>query len=437
MLEIKSNNPNYLAKVVRLKNLRKHSNADRLQCVAVDFNNVITGLDAQDGNLYIYFPLECEINKDYLSYTDSFRDKTLNKNQEKAGFFEMKKNGWGGRVKAVKLRGEKSEGYIVPVHTFDQWLEKDFDWEEWEGKEFDTINDVEICRKFVVRKIGGGLGNRQAKKPKVSKIIEGQFKFHVDTAQLKKNIHRIDPYDTIRISYKYHGTSVVLARVICKKPLKWYEKAAKKIGLNVVDFRYDLVVSSRKVVKNDNMDDAKKHDHFYDTDVWNQIGQFYGDCIEEGISIYGEIVGYTPTGAGIQGLYDYGMKENSCDFFVYRITQTNAAGISYEFTHEQTREYCQKYGLRYVQVFFHGKAKDVYPELDTAEHWNEDFLQKLCEEYLEKDCHICKNKVPAEGIVVLREKLYEYDAFKLKSFRFLEKERDELDKEIVNIEDNQ
>ena len=65
-------NPNYLAKVVKLNNIRKHENADRLQCVAIDGNNVITGLDAKDGALYVYFPLESAINKEFLSWGNSF-----------------------------------------------------------------------------------------------------------------------------------------------------------------------------------------------------------------------------------------------------------------------------------------------------------------------------------------------------------------------------
>ena len=121
MLEISKNaNPNYLCKVVQLKNLQKHSNADRLQVVSVDFNNVITGLDAKEGDIYIYFPIESKISKDFLSYTNSFRNKTMNANPEGVGFFEE-----NCRVKAVKLRGEKSMGYIVPARIVEQWSNLD------------------------------------------------------------------------------------------------------------------------------------------------------------------------------------------------------------------------------------------------------------------------------------------------------------------------
>src|SRR5690606_16693061 len=113
----KEANPNYLAKIVRLKGLKKHPNADRLQVASIDFQNVITGLEAKDGDIYIFFPLECKINKDFLSFTNSFRDKTLNQDKEKAGFFEE-----NGRVRATKLRGEKSMGYLVPIEQMEFFL---------------------------------------------------------------------------------------------------------------------------------------------------------------------------------------------------------------------------------------------------------------------------------------------------------------------------
>ena len=71
-------NPNYLAKFVEISNIRKHPNADRLQVTTIDGNDVITGTDIKVGDNVVYFPLECAINKDFLSATNSFEDKELN-----------------------------------------------------------------------------------------------------------------------------------------------------------------------------------------------------------------------------------------------------------------------------------------------------------------------------------------------------------------------
>lgn len=54
-------NINYLASIIKLSNVRKLPNSDRLQCVTVQGNNVITGLTAKDDDLYCFFPLESSI----------------------------------------------------------------------------------------------------------------------------------------------------------------------------------------------------------------------------------------------------------------------------------------------------------------------------------------------------------------------------------------
>ena len=110
-------NKNYLAKVVKLSGVRKHTNADKLQCVTIDGCNVVTGMDAKDGALYIYFPVESALNKEYLSWSNSFENKEMNADQEKKGFFNRH-----GRVRAIRLRQERSEGYIVPVEDLSAWL---------------------------------------------------------------------------------------------------------------------------------------------------------------------------------------------------------------------------------------------------------------------------------------------------------------------------
>lgn len=175
MLEISKNaNPNYLCKVVQLKGLQKHSNADRLQVVSIDFNNVITGLDAKEGDVYVYFPLECSINLDFLVSTGSLRPKAaLDGEPEQKGFFER-----NGRVKAMRLRGEKSMGYIVPVQSVLDWSGIwDINPECWLDQEFDTINGKLLVEKYTVP-VKGGANTKQGKKPKLSRLVEE----HANTA---------------------------------------------------------------------------------------------------------------------------------------------------------------------------------------------------------------------------------------------------------------
>jgi hypothetical protein len=263
MLKISENaNKNYLAKVVKLSNVRKHSNADKLQCVTIDGCNVVTGMDAKDGELYVYFPVESALNKDYLSWSNSFEKKEMNADKEQKGFFNLH-----GRVRAIRLRGERSEGYIVPVKNLSDWLSEKVGKkvvidENYIDVEFDYFADVQICEKYVnlnaLRQQNLAAKKADKKVAKQSKIVEGQFRFHVDTEHLAKHTQNISPNDVISLTKKLHGSSFVVSKLLCKKPLKWYEKLLKKLGVNVVDTHYDLLYSSRKVIKNSYNDNSNK-----------------------------------------------------------------------------------------------------------------------------------------------------------------------------------
>lgn len=425
-----NHNPNYLAKVVKLKGLRKHENADRLQVVTIDFQNVITNMEAKDGDIYVYFPIESAINKAFLAFTNEFRDKTLNNNTEEVGFFEQR-----GRVRAVKLRGEKSMGYLAPVSSLEKFTGKKI--ADHIGEEFDTIGDTLICQKYFVpgRR---SQSVREGKKPRISRLVEGQVRLHVDTENLRRNSFMIKPTDTITVSYKVHGTSWWVSNILVNKKLGFFGKLFKKYAPKVrayfgfADTEYDYIYGSRKVVKNQ-YETQNKQD-YYDTDIWGDIKQEIKDVVPKGYTIYGEAVGYTSTGQAIQAKYDYGCRQGEKKLLVYRITVTNPDGVVMDLSTPQIEEFCIKYNLGFIHVFYHGLAKNIYPDIDIENHWNEEFVKRLEKDYNDKDCFICVNKVPEEGIVVRKEKFFEFEAYKLKSFRFLEHESKMLDEESVDIE---
>ncbi|MDC7248568.1 MAG: hypothetical protein PQJ49_01455 [Sphaerochaetaceae bacterium] len=432
MLKIsESGNENYLAQVVKLQGVRMHEDAHSLQCVNINFQNVITGMTAKDGDIYVYFPVGCAINKEYLAASNSFRTKELNADSEQQGYFDD-----NGRVKPTKLRGEKSCGYIVPAADINEFFGCEIS-EVDAGTTFDTIGSTQVCEKYIVKtKTKGMSGGKQGKEPKVSRIIDGQVHLHVSTSNLRQNAHKIKPNSLISVTYKTHGTSWWTSNVKVKKPLTWKERLLKKLGFNIVDEEYDLVYGSRKVVKNKSLDDPKQKDHYYGYDLWEDIKNEVGHTIPKGFTLYGECLGYDKNGGAIQGEFDYGCVGNEHKLEVYRITQTNPDGLVTELDLPQRMEFCEKAGLNPPHLFYYGKAKDMFPELDLDDHWNENFVLKLQDTYNEKDCFMCANKVPEEGIVVrIEDNLFDCEAYKLKSFRFLGIESDEQDKGISNIED--
>lgn len=429
---------NYLAAIFRIEHIRKHNNADRLQIVTVFANNIVTGLTAKEGDLYVYFPLECAISQEFLSYTNSFRDKTLNRDTTKAGFFEN-----NNRVRAAKLRNERSEGYIVPVSELENFARDVLGQtividEQYVGHDFDLFLEHQICKKYIPRgyRTPGEPGSKKARgniKKYESKLVENQFKFHPDTAHLKREIKNINPDDYIAISEKLHGTSVVLSNVLCKKKLSLRDKIVKWFGVSVKDVGYDKLYSSRTVIKNVRLDQPTDV-HFYDSDVWGIVADKYYPVLQKGYTFYGEIVGYTPSGAMIQKGYDYGCNPGELEFYVYRMTFTNEDGTVFELSPLQVKDYCDRYGVKTPDLHYFGKAKDMFPELSVEQHWHDNFLQKLMETYLEGKCYMSKSDVYREGIILRRDVPNRWDVYKLKSFNFIMGETAERDSGQVDME---
>jgi tRNA-binding EMAP/Myf-like protein len=434
-----NHNINYLATVTQITHLRPHPNADRLKVCTIYGNNVITGTTANEGDLVVYFPIECTISKEFLSYTNSFEDVSLNADPKKKGFFNKH-----GRVRAINLRGSKSEGYIIPVKELEiftkQVLGKTIVIDgTYEGTDFDTICDHLLVKKYVPanqRTPNESIGKKSKGNVKkyASKLVDNQFQFHQDTVQLKRNIHRINPDDYISITNKLHGSNFIVSNVLVKRKLSWRDRIAKMLGVHVQETEYGNLYASRTVIKNKNFETPNSTGHYYDADIWKIASDRLFPLLREGITVTGELVGHTPSGKFIQPQYDYGTNVGEMELYVFKITYTSPSGEIYTFSHRETVEWCNKYGVKTPETFYYGKAKDLFPELDTTQHWHDNFLQKLEETYLEKKCHLCVNDVWAEGIIVRPDVPFDWLAFKLKSWNFLGYESAQLDAGVGDFE---
>jgi hypothetical protein len=446
-------NPNYLCKVIVVKNLRKHTNADKLLVFTVDGNDIITSNQTQEGQVSIYFPLECQINHEYLAGGNDYRKSLgFNADPESAGgFFED-----NGRVKAVKLRGQKSEGYVVPISSLSVITDKWEDLNNHIGEEFDTIDTVLLVKKYIPRgtktqgeQKEGKPGDKRRKFE--SRLVDNQFRLHYDTAQLGKNLHRLQPDDLISITWKLHGTSFVSSKILCKRKPTWSERFGAWItrvfgGGETTFGEYANVYSSRKVIKNEDIN--KDPQHYYGYDLWSDINDQFKDQLHDGETVYGECVGFTKDGGFIQKGFDYGCDAKESKIYVYRITMTSYSGKVIDLPFNMVQERCEQLGVPAVPLIFFGRARDAYNvvpisvdgELDeelTLDTWRTCFFEYLKANYVkDQDSQFCKMKAPEEGIVIRREGL-KAEALKLKAFRFLEGESKLLDKGEVSIEDEQ
>ncbi len=436
-LTVKENSTNYACSVVEIKELFPIEGADAIVRVVVNGNNVVVPKTTEVGSKMLYFVSGTKLSEEYCKANNLYERAEENLDPTKKGFISFKQK----RVKAIKLRGVISDGMLMPLNSldvFDLGLKNNL----FVGNEFTDIDGVSICEKYVIPVRNSGNGNPKQKQPsKVSRLVDNQFYLHVDTSNLRKNMHQINPDDIIGIHYKKHGTSVVVGNVLVKRVLKWYEKVAKFFGAQILETAYDIVYSSRKVIKNGYLN--TNPNSFYSTDIWGDIAKEIGDKIPKNYTVYGEILGFTSDGGWIQKDFDYGCNVGEHKFYIYRMTVVNSDGNVLELTDKQIEEFCEKNGFLYKDTFiYYGAAKGwlslQYPNGREQEgNWEDLFLSKLEEKFNEKDCYMCTNKVPEEGIIVRKESSEHYEAYKLKSKRFLLKESEEQEKEVLNLEDNQ
>lgn len=446
-IKSKNANINYLAKIIEIKNFTPHPDPEttKLKLAHVDGFNIVVGIDSEPGT-YVYFPTSCEINPQLLAYGNLYRhtDKN-NKPEAKAGFFED-----NGRVKAIKLRGVVSEGFLMEWTLFHNFIVENTNKEIEPNinTEFDSIEDNDksfwICKKYIVQqRISSPKESRYQKKIKrFNRVVDTQFRFHYDTNIYRKVPTFIKPTDLISITSKIHGTSGISAYVLCKKPKPWY-----KFWDHTESLMYDYLYSSRSVIKN--ADYNPKHSGgFYGVDVWKYADDYIRPFLQKGMTLYYEIVGFLPNGGYIQKNYDYGCippksennykPEINFKIRIYRITLTNIDGQVHEFSAREVQQWCKTNGLIPVEEFYYGYARDLYKDLNEQEHWQENFIDRLANDknfYMELNSPDCTNKVPHEGIVIKKEDMIPA-AVKLKAFAFLNKEQQQLDAGEDNIEDN-
>lgn len=302
---------------------------------------------------------------------------------------------------------------------------------------FHSINWVNICKKYrspqaIAR--AKQLARQGIKQPKYDRVIPTQFRLHVSTPQFARFIDDFKDGDKIVITEKLHWTSAVFSNVLTKRNLSFWEKLARKFGLSIKDTEYFPLYSSRTVIKNQDIN-PNQDGGFYWEDIWGIYAKALEWKIEKGITLYGEIVGYTQMGGFIQKGYHYGCKPWESKFYCYRITYTTPEGNVIEFTDSQIRQYCK---LREI---------NVVPKI-TSQTWVNfederfDFIKWINENRIwwltpiEVMCPLNDNKVPREWIVIRRDWQETYSAYKLKSQLFLGYETAQLDAGTEDTEEN-
>ena len=442
----------YCCTVVQIGPVDPIIDSEFLGTTMVEGRTIVVRKDqCKEGDILFYASNESQLNSDFLSVNNLFEDKTMNIDIEKKGYFNKY-----GRVRMIKLRGQYSMGYLFGFDELKTWCPKlELTDIPEVGTDFDTINGELFVKAYVppikeqpIRKSKDQ--KRNARLKKFNRMIPGEFSYHYDTAQLQKEISRIKPDDIVIISTKLHGTSAIYANILVKFP-KWngfYARIFPKLPswLQFTKNKYDLIYSSRTVIKNQFINSSVTSG-YYETDVWAEYYELLKGKIPEGMTIYGEIVGYvTGSNKMIQKGFDYGCKPGENKLMIYRVN-TAVEDTHYEWDVPQVRDFAEfllnlypelKGKVIPIDILYHGTLKCLYPEIDIDTHWHENVLEAMKNDTktlgMELNEPLCRNKTPREGIVLRIDKDPIKEAWKLKSMAFLSREAKLIDSGEVDIE---
>ena len=407
----------YCAYVTTLKGLRKHSNADRLQCVEVFGQNVIVDLSYKDGQKVVFFPSDGQLSEEYAKDNNLVRMKDENGNNI-GGYMDAEKR----NVTAIRLRGEKSEGLVLPIESLSKYVDvtklKD-------GDQITVIGGHEICRKYIPKSSRRSNNSRKSsdKKKKDNSISYPFFEEHKDTAQLAYNMSAFKPGDTVYITRKLHGTSARTMKTIkvtkknnvFRRFLHMKPKYEKEVS---------VVTGSRRVV----LKDMNSTDGYYSDNTFRKkYHDLLKDKLPEGFEIFYEIVGYVNETTLIMGtvsnskvkdkefkkkfgdttVFSYGCKPGENEMYVYRMTATTADGTVVEIPWENIKVWCDKLGVKHV------------PELEKFIYTTPEDLKERVNKYLDgmPVDEIGKTHI-AEGVVVRIDNRDSFTAYKDKVFEF-------------------
>lgn len=100
--------------VVEIKTLIPLDNCDNVQGAIIFGNQIIVGNDTKIGDIGLYFPVETQLSSEFCSSNNLYRKAELNVDPEKKGYIEENR-----RIRCVKFRGNKSEGFFIPLNSLD------------------------------------------------------------------------------------------------------------------------------------------------------------------------------------------------------------------------------------------------------------------------------------------------------------------------------
>lgn len=402
----------YNAYVTRIKNLRKHPNADRLQLGECFGNTVCVSLDYVDNQLGLYLPCDGQLSVEFAEVNNLLRKKD-DAGNNCGGYMDPSKR----NVTAIRLRGEKSDGLFLPLTCLETFGDVST---LKEGDVINTFNGHEICCKYIPRRNHrqGHVsdGNRTRKKKVDVGVV---FPQHIDSPQLKYNLNSFKTGDLITITEKLEGTSHRSALL----PVKKTNFFKRLFGIPEKVVYKDYCGSRRVIIEQDN----SKSGYYGDNNFRLNIHKKLLPHLTPNLEVFGEIVGWPGEGKpplmgevdtkclgdknftktyGEKMIFHYGCKNGEYDFYIYRICELDEDGeVKIEYSTDQIISWCELHGFKYVPVLYRGFLKEA-----------EDILY-LGEKYCDGESTLAHHW--REGCVIRRDNnARKFDVYKNKNFNY-------------------
>lgn len=426
----------YHGYVTRIKNLRPHPNADRLQLGECFGNTVCVDSSYTPDMLGVYFPVDGQLSMEFCVYNNLLRLKDENgRSIPGGGYMDPDKR----NVTAIRLRSEKSDGLFLPISCLDFCYDDGAVAHLQEGDVINVINGHDICAKYIPRsskRVGQPVIGNRTRKKRVP--VAPLFAEHADTEQLAYNLDAFRPGDEVEITLKLHGTSQrtgYLPRLVGFKRSIW-DRLFHREG--EPRYEYGYVTGTRRVV----LDQFESGGFYGGNQFREQHALKFEGKLWKDETVYYEVVGFTDQGAPIMGnddntklndkdfikqygkttIFSYGCSPNDenlpvSDIYVYRMTMTNPDGEVVEYPPDFMRYRCEQMGVKTVPVFWRG----IIPENTgsatdytiTAGEW----IKNIAERYYDGPDPIGKTHV-REGVVIRITNKPKFCAYKHKNHSF-------------------
>jgi hypothetical protein len=151
-------NAGYAANVVEVTegNLVALPGLDNLNAIHALGYQALVSKDIKPGQRVLLFPAETQLDENFACHNNLFRHSEYNLDETKKGYLEDNL-----RVRAIKLRGYRSDALVLPLTSVDYLFSKAQEVliaspegvvlrdRVWEPQTFDHVAGQEICRKYV------------------------------------------------------------------------------------------------------------------------------------------------------------------------------------------------------------------------------------------------------------------------------------------------